>query len=338
MRRISPLRISVIIPVRNEAASIGQLLDCLKKQTLLPSEIIITDGGSTDNTREIISEHEMNLVPVHLVCTGPAYPGRGRNLAAAQAANEWIALVDAGVRPEPRWLESLAEQAQGPGDIDVVYGSYEPVTDSLFKTCAVMAYVAAPVGTDGKLLRGRSVVSALMKLSVWRAVGGFPENLRSAEDLLFMNKIERADFRVARAPDALVHWQVQPTFWRTFKRFVVYSRNNMRAGLWRQWQAAIFKRYGLLLVSALPAFVMGSRWLVVTLLLWLAMLAARGVVAIRRNRFSYPAGIFQNLVRLIVLIPILAVLDAATLGGTLQWVLGDRFHTNEDGEGVGHGI
>ena len=279
----------------------------------------------------------MNDVPVHLIRTGPAFPGRGRNLAAAQASNEWIAFVDAGVRPEPTWLESLAKQAQGPGDIDVVYGSYEPVVDSLFKTCAVMAYVGAPVEIDGKLIRQRSVVSVLMKLSVWRAVGGFPEKLRSAEDLLFMNKIERAKFRVATAPEALVYWQVQPTVWRTFKRFVVYSRNNMRAGLWRQWQAAILKRYALLLVSVLPAIVIGSRWLVVPLLLWLSMLAARGVVAIRRNRVCYPARILQNLVRLIMLIPILAVLDAATLTGTLQWVLGDNLHINENGESVGPG-
>jgi hypothetical protein len=107
----------------------------------------------------------------------------------------------------------------------------------------------------------------------------------------------------------------------TFKRFVTYARNNMRAGLWRQWQAAIFIRYGSLIVSALPAIIFGARWLLVTLLLWLLMLTARAAVAIWRNRAGYPGSIFENALRMLVLIPLIALLDAATITGTLQWAL-----------------
>jgi glycosyltransferase involved in cell wall biosynthesis len=318
------MKISVIIPVRNEAASIRALLDSLLNQTLKPAEIVITDGGSTDATPQIISEYVERGAPVRLIRDSAALPGRGRNLAAAQAANEWIAFIDAGISPEPTWLELLAQRAQDESDVDVVYGSYEPVTDTLFKRCSVMAYIAPPVEIEGKLVRSRFVASALMKRSVWQAVGGFPEDLRSAEDLLFMNKIEQADFRIVNAPDALVHWQVQATPWLTFKRFVTYARHNMRAGLWRQWQAAIFKRYILLLVSALPIFRFGVRWLFVTLLLWLAMLLARAAVAIWRNRACYPGSSFENVARMLVLAPLIAMLDAATIIGTLQWAVKDK--------------
>ncbi|MEP6568705.1 MAG: glycosyltransferase [Acidobacteriota bacterium] len=318
------MKISVIIPVRNEAASIRRLIRNLLDQTLAPAEIVITDGGSSDATPAIISEYIASGAPVRLLRESAALPGRGRNLAAAQAASEWLAFIDAGIRPEPNWLESLAKRVQLASDVDVVYGSYEPVADTLFKQCAVMAYVSPPVEIGGKLVRSRSVVSLLMKRTVWETVGGFPENLRSAEDLLFMNKIDEAGFRVASAPDALVHWQVQATPWLTFKRFVTYARNNMLAGLWRQWQAAIFKRYALILVSVLPVFWFGVRWLLVTLLLWLLMLAARGAVAIWRNRGCYPTGLFQNVIRLLILIPLIAMLDAATIVGTLQWVVKEK--------------
>ncbi|HCX30421.1 MAG TPA: hypothetical protein DHU55_11750, partial [Blastocatellia bacterium] len=266
------MKISVVIPVRNEEDSIRPLLDSLLNQTLRPAEIVITDGGSTDATVAVISECMQDGAPIRLIRSGPALPGRSRNLAAAQASNEWIALIDAGVRPELNWLESLAKRAQQENEVDVVYGSFEPETDTLFKLCAVMAYVAPPIEIDGKLIRSRSVASLLMKRSVWEAVGGFPENLRSAEDLLFMNKIEQANFRISYAPDAMVHWQVHSNAWQTFKRFVTYARHNMRAGLWRQWQAAIFERYALLLVSALPVFWFGVQWLLITLLLWLSLL------------------------------------------------------------------
>lgn len=318
------MKISVIIPVRNEETSIRALLESLLDQTLKPAEIVITDGGSTDATPQIIAEYATRGTPIHLIREGAALPGRGRNLAAARAANDWLAFIDAGISPEHNWLELLAKRAQFPSDVDVVYGSYEPVSDTLFKRCSAMAYVSPPVEIEGKLVRSRSVASVLMKRSVWQSVGGFPEDLRSAEDLLFMNKIEQGDFRIANAPAAMVHWQVQSTPWLTFKRFVTYARNNMRAGLWRQWQAPIFKRYVLLLVFALPVLTLGVRWLVITLLLWLSMLAARAAVAIWRNRACYPGTIFENVVRMLVLVPLIAMLDAATFIGTTQWAVKDK--------------
>lgn len=318
------IKISVIVPVRNEETSIRALLEGLLNQTLKPAEIVITDGGSTDATPEIVSEYANRGVPVRLIRERAALPGRGRNLAAAQAANDWLAFVDAGTSPEPNWLESLAQRALPPSNVDVVYGSYEPVADTLFKRCAVMAYVPPPVEIEGKLVRSRSVVSLLMKRSVWQAVGGFPEDLRSAEDLLFINKIDQANFSIASAPDALVHWQVHSTPWPTFKRFVTYARNNMRAGLWRQWQAAIFTRYGALVVIMFPVIWLGVRWLLVPLLLWLSMLAGRGLVAIGRNRACYPGSGFENVARMLVLVPLIAMLDAATIIGTLQWAVRDK--------------
>lgn len=328
------MRISVVIPVRNEEQSIRQLLHSLQSQTLAPAEIIVTDGGSSDRTAQIVEESSRDAIPVRLIRAGHALPGRGRNLAAAAANTEWIAFVDAGVRPEPTWLEALATRAARSPNVDVVYGNYEPVTDTLFKLCAVMVYVAPPAEIDGQLVRPRSIASVLMKRSVWQAVDGFPEDLRSAEDLVFMNNIDRAGYRVTTAPDALVHWQVQPTMWSTFRRFIEYARNNMRAGLGRQWQAPIFKRYSFLILTTLPALVFGSRWLLVTLILWLGLLAARAFVAIRRNRIRYPAGVVQVMIRLVVMIPIVALVDLATIIGTLKWILGDRLYVSERAERI----
>ena len=329
------MKISVIVPVRNEQDSIRALLEALLGQTLAPAEIVITDGGSTDATAAIISEYIERGAPIRLIRETAALPGRGRNLAAAQATSEWLAFIDAGTLPESTWLESLAQTVKS--DTDVVYGTYEPITDSRFKVCAVIAYIAPPSAVEGKLIRSCSIVSALMKRAVWEAVGGFPEHLRSAEDLVFMRKIDSAGFQIARAPGALVHWQVEPNAWGTFKRFVRYARSNMRAGLWLEWQAPIFKRYAVLLLTLVPAFIVGARWFLVTLALWLLLLGARTVVSIRRNRVRYPASIFENVRRSIMLAPLLAILDAATILGTLQWLFVDVFKAEAGGVSVANG-
>lgn len=335
---IDKIRISVIIPLRNEEGSVTVLLDNLLSQTRLPDEIVITDGGSTDRTREIIEDYIERGAPIRLVSEGPALPGRGRNLAAARASREWLAFIDGGIRPEKNWLAALAARAEREAGVDVVYGGWEPVTDSLFKECAAIAYVPPPVRQGSAFLRPEFIASSLMRQSVWRGVGGFPEHLRSAEDLLFMEKIREAGFNVVHEPRAVVHWNIQPNLRRTFKRFITYSRNNLLAGLGSRWQAAIFKRYGLLLLLALPLLLLlGIRGLALTALLWLLMLWARAAVAIVRNRRAYPASLFRNILRLLVMLPILAVLDAAAIIGSLSWLLNDKLHLTGGAVGVSNG-
>lgn len=327
------MKISVIIPVRNEAQTIRPLLETLNLQTKAPAEVVITDAGSTDGTPDIVAEFARNSFPVHLIRSDFGYPGRGRNLGAARAANEWLAFIDAGIVPDQRWLEFLTLPAENEEEVDVVYGSFQPVTDTFFKECAAIAYVAPPSIVEGEPVRTRSIASALMRRSVWESAGGFPEDLRSAEDLLFMDRVEAGGARIAHAPKALVHWNIQPTFGGTFRRFVTYSRNNIRAGLWRQWQRAIFSRYVLVLLCALPLLVPGWRLagLLLPLAVWLLMMVARAVVAIRRNSTSYPASFGRNLKRLVVLIPLLALIDLAAIAGSFQWLINDRSYSQDEG-------
>ena len=313
-----------MVPVRNEEASIRILLEALLTQTLPPKEIVITDGGSVDATTDIVEQFIKGGAPVRLFREENSLPGRSRNVGAKNSQSQWIAFTDAGTRSGPDWLASLAEKLGDGSAVDVVYGSYEPVVDSFFKECAAIAYVPPAFETDGGFVRPRSIVSALMRRKAWEEVGGFPEHLRSAEDLLFMNKVEQAGFRAVRAPQAVVYWTMQPGLGSTFRRFSVYARNNIRAGLWRQWQAAIFRRYAVIMLVASPAIFLGLKWLIVPVLLWLALLVARAARALRQNRHSYPAGIFRNSLRLLLIVPIIATLDAAAFAGTISWLLADK--------------
>ena len=317
------MKISVIVPVRNEQKSIAALLDALLSQSLPPDEIAITDGGSTDATTAIIQGYIDKGAPIRLIRTTKALPGRGRNLAAEYSSSEWLAFTDAGIEPQPTWLASLAEKAVD-DDVDVIFGSYEPKINTFFKECAAIAYIAPPTEVEGSLMRQRFIASTLMRRSVWETVGGFPEQLRSAEDLLFMNQIETSNFRVRFAPLAIVRWDLQANLWKTFRRFAIYSRNNIRAGLWKDWQGAVFSRYVFLVLLLVPVLLLGWWWLSVPLTLWLLMIMARAVVSLRRNQHNYPASPPRNLLRLLMLFPLLTVIDLGAIVGTIQWFFSDK--------------
>lgn len=319
------MKVSVVVPVRDEEQSIRELLDSLLRQTRPPDQIVITDGGSVDATPQIIEEYIQNGAPVRLLRAGLALPGRGRNLGAAAAQFEWLAFTDAGIRVNGDWLETLMARAAQDSSIDIVYGSWEPVTDTFFKECAAIAYVPPPSLRDGMVIRPRFIASTLLRREAWAKVNGFPEDLRSAEDLIFMDRLEEAGYKAVFEPRAHVHWNLRPTLGTTFKRFVVYSRNNIRAGLWRQWQATILFRYAVLFVLFVLALLVDPWLVLVPVVAWLGMLAARAFVSIRRNQHCYPASLFHNLLRVSLIMVLLATLDAAAIIGSAQWLLFDSF-------------
>jgi glycosyltransferase involved in cell wall biosynthesis len=320
------MKITVVVPVRNEETSIHPLLSGLRQQTRPPDEVIIVDGGSTDGTPAIIETEINSTSNLRLIREANALPGRGRNVGARAAANEWLAFIDAGVTPATDWLEQLERAANAESNASVVYGSWEPVTDTFFKECAAIAYGYVPSEeVDETFIRSRAVFSSLMRREVWEKVGGFSEDLRSAEDLLFIQRIDSAGVYITYAPKAVVLWSMQPNFWRTFRRFVTYSHHNMRAGLWRDWQASVLMRYFAILLCTAIGFGLTKWWSLVPAVLGLAMLFARALAALLRNRERYPASVFRNARRLLVLVLLLATIDAATVLGVLAWLVMDNF-------------
>ena len=325
------MKVSVIVPVRDEEDSIRELLDSLLAQTRPPDEIVITDGGSVDATPQIIEDYKQKGAPVNLIRAAASLPGRGRNLAAAEAQFDWLAFTDGGIRLERKWLEALVTKAEENESTDIVYGSVEPVTDTFFTECAAIAYVPPPKPQEDVIARPRFIASSLLRREAWAKVKGFPENLRSAEDLIFMERLEQAGYRAVFEPRAQVYWRLRSTLKSTFKRFLVYSLNNIRAGLFNQWQARILFRYAMLLVVFIALLIVQpSRFWVAFVAwgaLWVLMLVARAIVSIWRNRNCYPASFTRNVRRAIMVIAILAVLDAAAIIGWFQWLFLDALRS-----------
>jgi cellulose synthase/poly-beta-1,6-N-acetylglucosamine synthase-like glycosyltransferase len=306
------VRVSLVVPVKDEAGSIEKLLDSVKAQTVQPDEVIVVDGGSSDKTREIIGRwsREHNYDRVRLLSVAQAMPGCGRNIGIAAARNEWIALTDAGMRLDPRWLEYLIEAAHRDSKLRVVYGNYEPATDSFYEHCAALAHVTPRQNRPGGMMRGPSIASSLIHRSVWQKVGGFPD-LRAAEDRIFMRRIEEQGFRTGWAPKATVMWQLAPSLKANFQKMALYSKHNVWAGEQRYWHYGIARMYvaGLLLAILL----LGVNPM---LLLALPILVlARPIKSIWQRREGRSVWWVLNPARVTVVTVILLTIDTATLVG-----------------------
>lgn len=313
------LSISVIIPVRNEAETVAPLLQSLAGQTLPPAEVVIVDGGSTDGTPEAIEawqRRESSGLPVCLLQPGEATPGRGRNIGAAAAENEWIAFTDAGIRLDREWLFRLAEPVNRDPGVQVVYGHYEPEVDTFFTQCASLAYVPPLHETPGGRMRGPSIACTLIRKTSWEQAGGFPD-FRAGEDLIFMERLAALSCKVAWAPGAVVRWSLQPTLLATFRRFLVYSRANVWAGRQWDWHYGIARQYAAALPFWFLAVFASPFWALVPA----SGLALRALRGIWRRREGHGPLWILNPVQWAAVAAILLTIDLATFAGWAQAVL-----------------
>ncbi|MBI3849495.1 MAG: TIGR04283 family arsenosugar biosynthesis glycosyltransferase [Verrucomicrobia bacterium] len=161
--RSLPETISVVIPALNEAESLGETVR-RAKQIPEVCEIIVVDGGSRDQTREVA----INM-GCHVLTSAPGRGGQMR-LGAAQAKGDVILMLHADT-----WLPPNAGQAaiNSFRDARVVGGGYwkmfrdgSPLLwGSRFK-CAVRLYLGQRVAGDQALFVRREDLEA---------VGGVPD-------------------------------------------------------------------------------------------------------------------------------------------------------------------
>jgi glycosyltransferase involved in cell wall biosynthesis len=314
------ISVSFVIPVRDEAATLPVLLDDIAAQTFQADEILFVDGGSLDDTLKLLRQAQAQNARLHVIEVAEASPGKGRNIGISAARNEWIALTDAGIRLEKDWLENLLKAAVGDSSVKVVYGNYEPITETLFEKCAALTYVAAKQGRGKGLMRAPSTASMLLHREVWQAVGGFPDS-RAAEDLIFFERIAKQNFKTAWSPQATVWWQLRPTLAETFKKFTLYSKHNVWIGRQWDWHHALARQY-LVWFFCIMFAVIFRFW-------WLALLPVFGLLArITKTIWTRREGksvveIFHPLTFFLVGV-ILLTIDAATFLGWVQAYLQRR--------------
>ena len=129
--------ISVCIPCKNEAATIGALVERLRCQlvddTGLVDELIVLDDNSTDATAAIAAEHGATVVSVNTI--NEVYgPGRGKGNALwatlAISSGDFIVWCDGDVTTvEPSWVLGLLMPLLTTDDVSLVKASYHRPTE-----------------------------------------------------------------------------------------------------------------------------------------------------------------------------------------------------------------
>ncbi len=178
---------TIVVPVLNERARIGPCLQTLSRQGSEVREILVVDGGSSDDTEEIVARYASLDCRIRFV-NAPPRPGdwngkawglqSGLELASPDA--EWIATIDADVQLEPDAVRRLLAFARE-RDLDVLgvacgQRAGSPLLSLLHPS--MLTTLVYRFGSPGRIATSVADVQANGQLSLYRSnlmsrCGGF---------------------------------------------------------------------------------------------------------------------------------------------------------------------
>ncbi len=272
--------VSVIATVLNEGPAIARLMDSLAAQTRPPDEVVIVDGGSTDDTVAVLRTYEDRLPLRVIVDEGADNISKGRNRAIAAATGDIIAATDAGVRLAPDWLAELVAPFAGDDPPDVVCGFFRPDPQTTFEVAmgATVLPVESEIDPATFLPSSRSVAFRKAAWARWP----YPEWLDYCEDLIFDLGLKGLGYRFVFAPRAVAWFRPRGSLRAFWKQYWQYARGDGKADLWRKRHAIRYLTY----LAATPALLLAG-WLVHPLV-WLLLPAGFAVYVWTPYRRLWP--------------------------------------------------
>jgi len=278
------MRISIVVPCRNESRHISGLLDAVGAQTCPADEVVLVDSSS-DDTRETVARYveAHRELTVRIVPFDRASIPGAVNLGVREATGAVIVRLDGHSAPNPEYVARAVETLRRSDDVGVVGGVWRvrPGAETLAARGIALA-VSHPMGAGDAVYRVADAHAAARDVdtvpfgcfqkSFWESVGGYNEDLLTNEDYEFNFRVRRSGRRVVLDPGMQSTYFARPTLGALATQYGRYGQWKMRmlrqypeSLRWRQAVPPAFVAAVILLVLTSP-WLSGSAWLAAWLL------------------------------------------------------------------------
>jgi glycosyltransferase involved in cell wall biosynthesis len=286
---------SIIVPCYNEESTIGHLLDAVFAQTYPHEqmELVISDGMSTDRTREVIAvfQSEHPDLEIQVVDNVKKWIPISLNQAIKNSRGEIIIRLDAHSMPIPEYVERCVS-AHLSGKGENIGGVWEIRPGANTWMAESIAFAAAhPLGVGDALYRLNAKEGAVdtvpfgsFRRALLDKIGMFDESLLSNEDYEFNTRVREAGGKVWLDPAIRSVYFSRGTLGQLAKQYARYGfwklqmlKRYPHTLRWRQALPPLFV-LSLFALIVLSLFIGLARWLLAAqLILYFSALGLAGL-------------------------------------------------------------
>lgn len=258
--------VSIVVPMRNESGHIRSCLDSLVNQTFAHEryEILVVDGRSTDDSRQIVSSYEKRGVHLRLLDNPSQSTPSGMNAGIRAGVGRIIVIAGAHTTYPSDFVGNCVGWLDKTG-ADVVGGPVETVVDGDgLSARLVAAILSSPFGVGNSKFRTTRVAGFVdtvpfgaFRREIFDRVGLYNERLVRNQDNELSARIRKAGGRIYLTPELTTHYHPVRNFrgllkyaFRTSQWHIFAVRENMQSMGLRHFAPAMFLMLLLLLALA----------------------------------------------------------------------------------------
>lgn len=188
-----PPPVTAIVPTYNRARYLSEAIRGILGQTLPPSQVLVVDDGSTDNTRDVVAAFGSS---VQYISKSNGGKSSALNLGLQHATGASVWIFDDDDLPEPDALERLAAALHAHPECGFSYGDYDLFSiseDGKHRYTPVPFPSVQPDELYFALMERSFILQGglLVRKLCYDAVGPFDESLVRSQDLEMMLRLAR---------------------------------------------------------------------------------------------------------------------------------------------------
>jgi glycosyltransferase involved in cell wall biosynthesis len=169
--------VSVIVPTKNSANTLGECLESIKNQTYEPIELLVVDNFSNDTTAEIAKKYTSRFFS-----KGPERSPQ-RNYGVHKAKGKYVAIIDSDMNLSPDVVKQCVNLMEADTGLAGVVIPEESFGLGFWAQCKKLErsfYVGVPYMEAARFFRREDYIK----------LGGYDETMVSGEDWDLSQRIE----------------------------------------------------------------------------------------------------------------------------------------------------